>query len=154
MEEPGNTALSSLYKLLRNRLMNAYVCVGVGGCYTPTPLAGSVTIYAKTTVLCSPDSSLVIQDYILSLARRTYSICGSESGRNRNFRAGQIQNRRMFQNLDMKKTARFSQFSAEKQFKSSSMTYLQFLLNLFKNPLFFTSRTLFFHSLFCLLSQV
>ncbi len=31
------------------------MCGGGGGAPTPFPLAGSVTIYAKTTVHCSPD---------------------------------------------------------------------------------------------------
>jgi hypothetical protein len=36
--------------------------VGGGGSSTPLPtLAGSVTIYAKTTVLCFPDSSMDTQ---------------------------------------------------------------------------------------------
>jgi hypothetical protein len=38
------------------------VCTVEGGCATPPPphpqLAGLVTIYANTTVLCSPDSSM------------------------------------------------------------------------------------------------
>jgi hypothetical protein len=38
-----------------------FVCVkGEGGRYTISrPLAGSVTIYVKTTVYCSPDSSML-----------------------------------------------------------------------------------------------
>jgi hypothetical protein len=59
-------ALSSLHLLLLNRPENVCVCVcvlggGVGGgiALHSTPLAGSVTFYAKTTVHCSPESSMV-----------------------------------------------------------------------------------------------
>jgi hypothetical protein len=54
-----NNILSSLRKLLRNRLIR--VCLWVGGCYTSSPpplIASSITIYAKTTMLCTPDSSM------------------------------------------------------------------------------------------------
>jgi hypothetical protein len=57
-----NNELSSLHKLLRNRL------VGGGSSTPPHPLhprhthslAGSVTINAKTTVHCSPGSSMPV----------------------------------------------------------------------------------------------
>ncbi len=51
-----NNALSSLHKFLRNR----QVIVCGGELLQQPPLAGSVTIYAKTTVDCSPDSSMEI----------------------------------------------------------------------------------------------
>jgi hypothetical protein len=60
MEESGEQCIvACLHYLLRNRLLSVCVCVvGGGGCSPPPPpLAGSITIYAKTTVHCSPNSS-------------------------------------------------------------------------------------------------
>jgi hypothetical protein len=53
-----NNALSSLHYLLRNRLVS--LCVWREGAIHPPypPLACSLTIYVKTTVHCSTDSSM------------------------------------------------------------------------------------------------
>ncbi len=53
-----NNALSSLHEW--NWLVSVCVVGGGGVVATPHPtLAGSITIYAKTTVHCSPDSSIL-----------------------------------------------------------------------------------------------
>ncbi len=78
MEESGD--LSSLHQLLRNRLVR-------GDGYSPRPpshthththsVAGSITINAKTTVHCSPGSSMVYTDSsaLRHEERRTMSFC-------------------------------------------------------------------------------
>jgi hypothetical protein len=49
-----------VFELLVTEPAFEWTCGGGRGFYTPRPpLAGSVTINAKTTVLCSPDSSMV-----------------------------------------------------------------------------------------------
>ncbi len=59
MEKPmENNALSSLHKLWRNRLVSVRAG-GEGALYPPLQPAGSVTIYAKTTLHCSLDSSMI-----------------------------------------------------------------------------------------------
>jgi hypothetical protein len=61
MEETGEQS-TVVFTLIVTEQANECMCVyvWVWGCYTPLhPLAGSGTIHAKTTVNCSPDSSMV-----------------------------------------------------------------------------------------------
>jgi hypothetical protein len=65
------------------------VCVGGGGGLlypTPLPLAGSVTIYAKTTVHCSPGSSMVPpHKRRVEALRQKYAIANKLAHKSRRF---------------------------------------------------------------------
>ncbi len=50
--------------------MSVGVCGGGGGLIDPPPPAGPVTIHVKTTVQCSPDSSMVTLKQMTALLRR------------------------------------------------------------------------------------
>jgi hypothetical protein len=58
MEEPGEQC-TVVFALIVTELAGEYVCRGAGGVAS----AGYVTIYAKTTVHCFPDSSMKIMMY-------------------------------------------------------------------------------------------
>jgi hypothetical protein len=69
MKEPGEQCTVVYAFSVQEPLVNVCACVymwrgrrgrGLLTCYTPSPLTGSVTIYAKTTVHCSPGSSMVV----------------------------------------------------------------------------------------------
>jgi hypothetical protein len=66
MEEPG-VQCTVVFALMVTELASDYVYVWRRECYeyTPHPLACSVTIYAKTTVRCSPGSSMVPSHTVL-----------------------------------------------------------------------------------------
>ncbi len=57
MEEPGEQC-TVVFALIVTEPDGEYVCVEGGDATPPPPLGGSGTIYAKTTLLCSPDSFL------------------------------------------------------------------------------------------------
>jgi hypothetical protein len=60
MEEPGEKC-TVVFALIITEPASECVCFGWGGMVaipTPFPLAGSITINAKTTVHCPPDSSM------------------------------------------------------------------------------------------------
>ncbi len=61
MEEPGEQC-AVVFVLIITKPASERVCVGEGRRSLYPPLPGFETIYAKTTVHCSPDSSMVIQD--------------------------------------------------------------------------------------------
>ncbi len=64
MKEPGEKYIVVLALIVTElAIINMCMCVGgMGGCYSPPPFspAGFVTIYTKTTVHCSPDSTLIL----------------------------------------------------------------------------------------------
>jgi hypothetical protein len=57
MEEPGEQFIV-VFALIVTEPSSECVCVGGGATPTTPPTSRSVTIYAKTTVHCSPDSSM------------------------------------------------------------------------------------------------
>jgi hypothetical protein len=74
MEEPGEQD-TVVFALIVTEPASQRVCVGGGGGAAtppPPPLASSVTMYAKTTVHCSPYFSIVFPLHSLSNLVYTY----------------------------------------------------------------------------------
>jgi hypothetical protein len=73
MEEPGEQC-TVVFALIVTELASECVYVeGVGELHRSPPLAGSVKIYAKTTVHCSPSPSMLTKKQLSEVEGKPYT---------------------------------------------------------------------------------
>ncbi len=81
LEEPGEQ-FTVVFALIATEpaIACVFVCVGGGGAIPhPFPLAVSVTIYAKTTMHCSPDYSMLLRSCMWILLENNLQTCSFPS---------------------------------------------------------------------------